>query len=295
MPMTAQAPQARIGARNVTRRFGAVVASDRVTFDARRGSIHALVGANGAGKTTLMRMLQGIDRPDEGTIVLDGQEVSLESPAAAFARGVGMVHQEFMLVPGLSLLENLVLSNEPLSRFGIIDRRAARRAGSALAAQTGAQLDWDLPVEDAPIHQLQILEILRLLYRGADVLILDEPTAVLAPAQVRDLAALMKRLRDEGRTILFISHKLDEVLDIADEITVLRAAPDRARRPEACRADRRLGGDRAGRAAPRPPGRRTRARDRQPGGARPPRSAAPGRRQPCNRRRRNPRRGRGGR
>jgi general nucleoside transport system ATP-binding protein len=213
----------RIGARNVTRRFGAVVANANVGFEARRGTIHALVGANGAGKTTLMRMLQGMDQPDEGAILLDGEEIRLSGPADAFARGVGMVHQEFMLAPGLSLLENLILSKEPIRAPGVLDRRAARRAAAKVAADAGVSLDWDLPVEDAPIHQLQILEILRLLHRGADVLILDEPTAVLAPAQVRELAALMRRLREEGRTLLFISHKLEEVLAVADAITVLRA------------------------------------------------------------------------
>jgi ABC-type uncharacterized transport system ATPase subunit len=224
MPATPhEAASARIGARDVSRRFGAVVANQDVTFAARRGSVHALVGANGAGKTTLMRMLQGMDRPDSGSILCDGEPIVLNSPAEAFARGIGMVHQEFMLVPGLTLLENLILAKEPTSAFGVIDRAAAMRAATAIADEAGVTLEWSRSVEDAPIHQLQILEILRLLYRGADVLILDEPTAVLAPAQVRDLIALMRRLADEGRTILFISHKLEEVLAAADDITVLRA------------------------------------------------------------------------
>jgi general nucleoside transport system ATP-binding protein len=215
--------EVRIGARGVTRRFGSVLANSNISFRARAGSIHALVGANGAGKTTLMRILHGMERPDSGAVLCNDEPIVLSDPADAFSRGIGMVHQEFMLVPGLSLLENLILSNEPTTRLGMIDEEAARQASARVAAEAGVSVDWDLAVEDAPIHQLQILEILRLLYRGADVLILDEPTSALAPAQVRELSALMRRLRDEGRTILFISHKLDEVLAVADEITVLRA------------------------------------------------------------------------
>ncbi len=215
-------PSIRLGAQGVTRRFGALVANDRIDFRVTRGSIHAIVGGNGAGKSTLMRILQGMDRPDEGMVIVDGAPAVFLGPADAFDKGVGMVHQEFMLVPGLTLLENLVLAHEPTGAFGAIDRQAALAAASDLERQAGVRLDWDLAEEDAPIHVRQIVEILRLLYRGADVLILDEPTAVLAPAQVKELIALLKKLRDEGRTILFISHKLDEVLALADQITVLR-------------------------------------------------------------------------
>ena len=215
-------PSVRLGAQGVTRRFGSLVANDRIDFRATRGSIHAIVGGNGAGKSTLMRILQGMDRPDEGMVIVDGAPTVFLGPADAFEKGVGMVHQEFMLVPGLTLLENLVLAHEPAGAFGTIDRTKALEAARDLERQAGVKLDWDTPEEDAPIHVRQIVEILRLLYRGADVLILDEPTAVLAPAQVKELIALLKRLRDEGRTILFISHKLDEVLALADQITVLR-------------------------------------------------------------------------
>ena len=144
-------------------------------------------------------------------------------PADAFACGIGMVHQEFMLVPGLTLLENLVLAHEPVDAFGRIDKARALDEAHRLEALAGVRLDWDTPEEDAPVHVRQIVEILRLLYRGVDVLILDEPTAVLAPAQVKELVALLRKLRDEGRTILFISHKLDEVLAVADQITVIRS------------------------------------------------------------------------
>lgn len=215
-------PAVRLGARAVTRRYGRVTANDGIDFAASLGTIHAIIGGNGAGKTTLMRILQGLERPDEGSVIVDDRPVMLADPADAFARGIGMVHQEFMLVESLTLLENLILGREPLRR-GRIDRIAALAAAGRLAASVGVTLDWDVAVAAAPVHLRQIVEILRLLHRGADVLILDEPTAVLAPQQVQDLLALLRRLRDEGRTIIFISHKLDEVRAVADRITVLRA------------------------------------------------------------------------
>jgi simple sugar transport system ATP-binding protein len=212
-----------LGARGVTRRFRAVIANDRVDFSVAPQTIHAVVGGNGAGKSTLMRILQGVDAPDEGTVIVDDQPVRLEGPADAFARGVGMVHQEFMLAPPLSLLENLILAREPVTFGGLIDRRKAEAEAARVAALAGVMIDWRLEAADAPIHVRQILEILRLLYRGADVLILDEPTAVLAPSQIDDLLALMRKLKAEGRTIVFISHKLEEVLNVADMITVMRS------------------------------------------------------------------------
>lgn len=223
----------RLGAQRVTKRYGSLVANDGIDFSARRGTIHAIVGGNGAGKSTLMRILQGMDRPNEGNVLVDGQPVTFTGPADAFASGIGMVHQEFMLVPGLSLLENLVLAKEPTGLMGRVDRNAALRAAQDLEKLAGVCVDWDTPEEEAPVHVRQIVEILRLLYRGADVLILDEPTAVLAPAQVRELITLLKKLRDEGRTILFISHKLDEVLALADDITVIRAGKAIASMPVA--------------------------------------------------------------
>ena len=221
LPETAL-PPSRLGARSVTRRFGPVTANDGIDFDAGRGTVHAIVGGNGAGKSTLMRILQGLDRPDEGSVTIDGRPVEFTGPADAFEHGIGMVHQEFMLVPGLTLLENLVLSSEPVDRLGQLDKPRALDAARLLERQAGVVLDWDMTVDDAPVHVRQIVEILRLLYRGADVLILDEPTAVLAPAQVRELVVLLRTLRDEGRTIIFISHKLAEVMDVADDITVIR-------------------------------------------------------------------------
>jgi simple sugar transport system ATP-binding protein len=215
-------PAIRIGARGVTRRFAGVVANDAIDLAAPPGTILGVVGGNGAGKTTLMRILQGLEQPDEGSVIVNDEPVRLADPADAFARGIGMVHQEFMLVQDLTLLENLTLGREIVGRGGVIDRRAAMAEARRLSAIAGITLDWTLLAGQAPVHLRQIVEILRLLYRGADVLILDEPTAVLAPKQVRDLLALLRRLRDEGRTILFISHKLDEVLAVCDRVTVLR-------------------------------------------------------------------------
>ena len=216
-------PGVRIGARAVTRCFGGVTANDAIDLAAAPGTILGVVGGNGAGKTTLMRILQGLEQPDEGAVIVNDEPIRLADPADAFARGIGMVHQEFMLVEDLTLLENLILGREPAGRGGVIDRRAALAEARRLASIAGVALDWDLKVAQAPVHLRQILEILRLLHRGVDVLILDEPTAVLAPQQVRDLLSLLRRLRGEGRTILFISHKLDEVLNVCDRIVVLRA------------------------------------------------------------------------
>ena len=212
----------RLGARQLTRSFGSVLANDRIDFSAAPGTIHAVVGGNGAGKSTLMRILQGVDRPDSGSVILDDQPVRLNGPADAYARGIGMVHQELMLAPPLTLLENLILAREPVAR-GRIDWRAAQREADRLAAIAGVEIDWRRRVADAPVHMRQILEILRLLYRGADVLILDEPTAVLAPPQIEELLGLMRKLKAEGRTIVFISHKLEEVMSVADAITVMRS------------------------------------------------------------------------
>ena len=211
----------RIGARDLTRRFGDVVANDAVDLAVARGTIHALVGENGAGKTTLMRMLYGLDQPDSGSVLVDDAPVRLSGPADATRRGIGMVHQEFKVAPDLTLLENLILGREPVRR-GRLDRTAARARAEALETGAGVALDWDRRAAEASVATLQRLEILRLLHWEADVLILDEPTAVLAPPQVADLLALLGRLRDGGRTVVFISHKLQEVLDIAESVTVMR-------------------------------------------------------------------------
>jgi simple sugar transport system ATP-binding protein len=212
----------RIGTRGVSRSFGAVRANIDVTLTVRAASVHAVVGENGAGKSTLMRMLYGLDTPDSGTVIVDDEPVVLSSPRAAIARRIGLVQQELAIIPELSLLENLVLGDEPRTA-GRIDWKSARARGEELAATAGVTIDWAADAAHTSIAIQQQVEILRLVYRGADVLILDEPTAVLAPAQAEELMRLLASLRDAGRTIIFISHKLDEVVGVADAITVLRS------------------------------------------------------------------------
>jgi simple sugar transport system ATP-binding protein len=218
----------RIGARNVSRSFGPVRANVDVTLEVRQGTVHAVVGENGAGKSTLMRMLYGLDRPDSGAVVVDGAPVSLSGPRDAIARGIGLVQQELAIVQELSLLENLILGDEPRSGPRI-DWAAATARATELARSVGIDVEWRTMAAHASIAIQQQVEILRLVYRGADVLILDEPTAVLAPAQAVELLRLLGSLRDAGRTIVFISHKLDEVVTVADVVTVLRSGRTVAR------------------------------------------------------------------
>lgn len=216
----------RLGAVSLSKRYGAVEANRDVTLSIAPDEIHAIVGENGAGKSTLMRMLQGMEQPDSGHVVLDDRPVYLSGPQDAFRLGIGMVHQEFMLAPDLTLLENLVLGDEPaafsLGPLSRIDWEAARRDGDRLARQASIDIDWDRRAGSTPVHIRQFVEIVRLLRRGARILILDEPTAVLAPQQVDDLIRLLKTLRDDGTTILFISHKLKEVMALADRVSVMR-------------------------------------------------------------------------
>jgi general nucleoside transport system ATP-binding protein len=222
----------RLGARDVSRAFGSVHANSGITMAVRAGTVHAVVGENGAGKTTLMRILYGLDQPDSGTVVVDDQPVRLRDPAAGISHGIGLVRQELAMVPSLTLLENLVLGTEP-RRGARIDWATARAQAGALAAGSGVDVPWEARAEAVSVSVRQQVEILRALRRGADVLILDEPTAALAPAQVTDLLRLLAGLRDAGRTVVFISHKIDEVLAVADEITVLRGGKVVATRPRA--------------------------------------------------------------
>ncbi|WP_244301083.1 ATP-binding cassette domain-containing protein [Leucobacter insecticola] len=212
----------RIEARRIARSFGPVRANRDVSLTAHRGAVLAVVGENGAGKSTLMKMLYGLDRPDSGMILVDGTAVNFTSPRDAIRHGIGLVQQELAIVPELTLLENLVLGHEPL-RLGRIDWTAARREAEALALTVGAEIDWSLLAAHAPIAIQQQVEILRLIGRGADLLILDEPTAALAPVQATQLLELLRRLADGGKTVIFISHKLGEVMRAADSIVVLRA------------------------------------------------------------------------
>ncbi|MBU5421251.1 ABC transporter ATP-binding protein [Cellulomonas hominis] len=217
----ASGPRCRIGARGVSRSFGPVRANVDVDLAVAPGTVHALIGENGAGKSTLMRILYGLDRPDAGSVVLDDQPVVMASPRDAIARGIGLVQQELAIIPELTLLENLVLGDEP-HRGPVIDRAAARRRAEELARAVHVEVDWSARAAHTSIAIQQQVEILRLLHRGARTLILDEPTAVLAPAQADELLRLLTDLAAQGHTVVFISHKLDEVVTVADEITVLR-------------------------------------------------------------------------
>ncbi len=208
--------------RGITKRFPGVVANDRIDLEVRPGEIHALLGENGAGKSTLMNVLYGLIAPDEGEILLDGQQVQLTGPSDAIARGIGMVHQHFMLVPVFTVAENIVLGNETMGRGPLLDAKAAEQRIHDLATQFGFEIDPHALVSDLSVGLQQRIEILKALYRGAKVLILDEPTAVLTPQETTEIFAVLRRLAAEGTSIVFISHKLYEVLEIADRITVIR-------------------------------------------------------------------------
>ena len=205
----------------VVKRFGAVEANRDASLEVRAGEIHALVGENGAGKSTLMRVLAGMYAPDGGTVEVNGRDVTGWTTKEAIAAGVGMVHQHFMLVPTLTVAENVVLGREPGSKWRL-DREAAREAVRKLVAQTGLVVDPDRTVAQLSVGEAQRVEILKTLYRGARVLVLDEPTAVLSPPEVTELWAVLRRLRADGGTIVLITHKLGEVMEVSDAITVMR-------------------------------------------------------------------------
>ena len=204
--------------RGIGKRFPGVVANDDVNLDVRRGTIHAIVGENGAGKSTLMKILYGVQAPDSGTIEIEGRAVQLHSPADAIAAGVGMVFQHFMLADNLTVLENVVHGAERLHGIGA----AARTEIARLSDAYGLGIEPDRLVEDLGVGARQRVEILKVLYRGARIVILDEPTAVLVPQEVEELFGNLRELKAEGLSVLFISHKLDEVLSVADEVTVVR-------------------------------------------------------------------------
>ncbi|WP_336023205.1 ABC transporter ATP-binding protein [Halobellus salinisoli] len=207
----------------ITKRFPGVVANDDVDLAVERGTVHALLGENGAGKTTLMNVLYGFYDPTAGRVLVDDAERSFDSPRDAIDAGIGMIHQHFMLVDPMTVTENITLGNEPKKWGGLaIDREAARAAVVDLSERYGFDVDPDARIEDVSVGEQQRVEILKALYRGADILILDEPTAVLTPQEVEELFEVLEELTAQGKTIIFITHKLGEAMRAADEITVLR-------------------------------------------------------------------------
>ena len=214
-------PALLLEARHITKRFGAVVANDDVSLTVAPGEIRALLGENGAGKSTLVKMLFGIYPPDAGEIIIKGETVKLKGSRDAIRRGLGMVHQHFQLVPVMSVAENVVLGDEPLKR-GRLDLTTAGRRVRELSEQFGLAVDPTALVEDLPVGTQQRIEIIKALYRGAEILILDEPTAVLTPAETDELLGIMRSLAAQGTGIIFITHKLREVIAVADTISVLR-------------------------------------------------------------------------
>jgi general nucleoside transport system ATP-binding protein len=214
----AQAGAVAVRLRGIGKRFPGVIANDDINIDVRKGTIHAIVGENGAGKSTLMKILYGVQPPDSGTIEINGEQVTLHSPADAIKAGVGMVFQHFMLADNFTVLENVVLGAERLHGIGAEARAEVKRISDAY----GLDIEPDRLVEELGVGARQRVEILKVLYRGAQIVILDEPTAVLVPQEVDELFGNLRGLKKEGLCVIFISHKLDEVLGVADEITVIR-------------------------------------------------------------------------
>jgi simple sugar transport system ATP-binding protein len=207
--------------RHISKRFPGVIANKDVSLKVETGTVHALIGENGAGKSTVMKILYGMQRPDSGEILVNGKEVNFKTPNDAIDAGIGMVHQHFMLADNFTVLENIILGSEP--RHGAtIDFAAARKKIVEMAAQYGLEINPDVLVEELGVGQRQRVEILKVLFRGANILIFDEPTAVLVPQEVDDLFKALEGLRAQGMAVIFISHKLDEVLRVADDVTVIR-------------------------------------------------------------------------
>lgn len=206
---------------NISKHFPLVMANDDVTFTVQQSEIHALVGENGAGKSTLMNILYGLLHADSGTVAVSGKQVRFAGPGDAIARGIGMVHQHFMLIPPLTVAENVVLGQEP-SKKGLVDMARANQIVQDLSDQYGLKVDPAAKVETLSVGIEQRIEIIKVLYRGAEILILDEPTAVLTPQEVDELFEILRALKDQGKTIIFITHKLQEVMAVSDTVTVMR-------------------------------------------------------------------------
>jgi simple sugar transport system ATP-binding protein len=207
--------------KNVTKRFPGVLANDNISLTLKKGEIHALLGENGAGKSTLMNVIYGLYDPDEGEIFIDGEQVTISNPHDAIARGIGMVHQHFMLVPVFSVLENIILGSE-VTRGPSLDYRKAKKDVLEISRKYSLEIDPDAIIEDLPVGVQQRVEIIKTLYRQANILVLDEPTSVLTPQEADDLFKIMRSLIAQGKSIIFITHKLREVLHIADRISVMR-------------------------------------------------------------------------
>ena len=208
--------------RGITKRFGSLTANDSIDLAVADGEIHAILGENGAGKSTLMNIVYGLLSPDEGTISVDGKVVAIDSPLDALAAGIGMVHQHFMLIPVFTVAENIVLGHEKTKGPGLLDLEAARKEILRVSAEFNFDIDPDALVEDLPVGLQQRVEIIRALIYDAKVLILDEPTAVLTPQETDELLRNMKKLKERGTSIVFITHKLREVKEAADKITIIR-------------------------------------------------------------------------
>ncbi len=208
--------------RGITKRFPGVLANDNVNLTVRTGEILCLLGENGAGKSTLMNILYGLYSADEGDILINGEVRELASPGEAIAAGIGMVHQHFMLVPVFTVAENVVLGVEPTRAGGVIDIAQARKDVSAISSQYNLEVDPDAIIEELPVGLQQRVEIIKILFRDAEVLVFDEPTAVLTPQEVKEFFGIVRKLKDDGKAIIFITHKLKEVLEISDRIAVLR-------------------------------------------------------------------------
>jgi len=208
--------------RGITKRFGPVTANDNVNLTIRAGEVLGLLGENGAGKSTMMNILSGLYSPDDGQILIDGKSVDFHGPGDGIAAGIGMVHQHFMLVPVFTVAENVILGVEPTRMVDYLDLATARKQVLEINEKYGLQVDPDALIENLPVGIQQRVEIIKVLFRSAEVLILDEPTAVLTPQEVEDFFEIVKSLRDAGKAIVFITHKLHEILEIADRISVLR-------------------------------------------------------------------------
>ena len=207
---------------NITKRFPGIIANDNITLQLRKGEIHALLGENGAGKSTLMSVLFGLYQPEEGIIKKDGVEVKIKDPNDANALGIGMVHQHFKLVECFTVLDNIILGVEPVGSLGFLRKKEAREKVIALSKKYGLDVDPDAKIQDITVGMQQRTEILKMLYRDNEILIFDEPTAVLTPQEIDELMQIMRNLAAEGKSILFISHKLAEIMAVADRCTVLR-------------------------------------------------------------------------